>query len=53
MCVIYARMWLIVFVCILTGLVWEWYFSHFVNKGNLVISWWRLFLVIKYELLFY
>jgi len=28
-------------------------FSHFANKGNLVISWWGLFLVIKYELLFY
>ena len=43
MCVIYARMWLIVFVGILTGLVWEEYFSHFENKGNLVISWWGLF----------
>ena len=53
MCVIYARMWLIAFVGILTGLVWEEYFSHFENKGNLVISWWGLFVVIKYELLLF
>ena len=44
MCVyIYTRMWLFAYVCILTGLVLEGYFGHFVGKGKIVILPYRLF----------
>ena len=44
-----ACMWLFAYVRILTGLVLEGYFGHFVGKGKLVILPYRLFYWFEWE----